>query len=170
MKLYASILKTLFVTLPSLGLVLSATNAWAGSQIYDPQDTCTTENCGATLLYGQPLRNNFGQSQPFTLQVYGSRNQCMRLHVIEQFDDMEIVLVSPSGKVWRDDDGGGSNRPLVKAITDVDGWYTLQINRYDGEGANSASGFRLAYGIYNSDNPNCQNPTQSAAGTRGATK
>ncbi|HSE84104.1 MAG TPA: hypothetical protein VLB01_06125, partial [Thermodesulfobacteriota bacterium] len=76
-----------------------------------------------------------------------------------------IVLISPSGVVWRNDDRDGANdrRPLIKADpTDGQGWYTLQISHYSGGGvAGYGDDFTLQYGWYNSGNPNCSNPTPS---------
>ena len=165
MNRYTSILKKSCLALSSLGLFLAPNNAWAGSQIFDNQDTCTTTNCGAIVFNGQTLGNQSTgqQAQPFILQVFSSGNQCMRLDVINQTADQKAVLVSPSGRVWINDDGSGNNRPLIKANTDINGWYTLQIFRFNGLGV--AGDFTLAYGLYNSGNPNCSSPTTPLAGS-----
>jgi hypothetical protein len=159
MKRNTSILKTLLVTLPSLGLFLAPNSVWAGSRIYDGQDTCTGINCGAVFINGTPQRNSNGDSDPFTIQVHSDGNQCMRLDVTGQNDDMAIVLISPNGRVWANDDFNGT-RPLIKAITNVDGFYTVQINRFNGlQPVYNTQGFTLAYGLYNNGNPNCSSPT-----------
>ena len=167
MKRYTSILKKSFLALSSIGLFLAPNNAWAGSRLFDGQDTCTTTNCGAVVFSGTPQRSANGDSDPFTIQVFSAGNECMRLDVTEQGGDMEIVLISPSGRVWTNDDTNGS-RPLVKAITNVRGWYTLQINQYNGlQPVSSVQYFTLAYGLYNNGNPNCASPTTALAGSNG---
>ena len=135
MKRYTSILKQSFLALSSLGLFLAPNNAWAGSSlIYDSTTSdCTTTNCNAVVLNGVLNRNNFNQAEPFSIPLYSNGNECMRIDVTRQMQDLEAVLVSPSGTVWRDDDGSGNQRTLIKANTDVAGWYTLQISYYNGQ-------------------------------------
>ena len=42
-------------------------------------------------------------------------------------------MVAPNGTVYRDDDSGGSNRPLVRINgTPNNGWYTVSINNWNG--------------------------------------
>jgi hypothetical protein len=169
MKRNVSILKTLLVTLPSLGLFLAPNSVWAGSRVYDAIDTCTGTNCNAVFLNGTPQRNANGDSDPFTLQIFSNGNECIRLDLTYQETnpgstaaDLEITLVSPSGRVWWNDDRNGATdrKPLIKAITDVDGFYTLQINQYNGaQSINSVQGFTLAYGRYNNTNSNCSSAT-----------
>ncbi|MBG1263836.1 hypothetical protein [Nostoc commune] len=142
----------------SLGVSLFSTEARAGSEIYSTLSNCSTVNCSSIVFDGVANRNNFNQAVPFTIPVYSSGNECMRLDVTRQISDLKAVLISPSGKVWIDDDGGGNNRPLIKANTDVAGWYTLQLNYYNGGGP-LASNFTLAYGLYNTGNLNCSSPT-----------
>lgn len=80
----------------------------------------------------------------------------MRVEVTQQVSDLEIVLVSPRGTFWRDDDGGVGLNPLVKANTPVRGWYTLPISSFNAAG--STGNFTAKYGRYNSGNPNCNAP------------
>src|SRR3954451_21109817 len=99
-------------------------------------DSCTTLNCGAVVLNGIAVKNAFGDSVPFTSEVFGDVGNCIRLDVTAQSSDMEIVLVSPSGSVWRNDDRvSGDLRPLITARADVKGYYTVQINYYSGNQA-----------------------------------
>ncbi|WP_375515072.1 hypothetical protein [uncultured Nostoc sp.] len=144
--------------------MFSVENAWAGSTIFDPVvDNCTTVNCGSVDISGISEKNAFGDSVPFIVQVFGDANECIRLDVVFQSADTKIVLVSPSGKIWSNDDTNGT-RPLVVAIGDVKGYYTVQINYYNGNQAiNSGQAFTLAYGRYVSTNSaNCSSPTVSA--------
>jgi hypothetical protein len=65
-----------------------------------------------------------------------------------------MVLISPSGVIWRNNDrNAGDPRPLIKAITDINGWYTLQVSHFNG--ADVISDFTLRYGRYDINNPNC---------------
>jgi len=134
--------------------------ARADSLVFDGFDTCTTQNCNAVVLNGISQKNAFGDSVPFTLEVFGDVNQCIRLEVTSETADQEIVLVSPSGGVWRNDDFFG-NRPLITARADVKGYYTVQINFFSGsQPVNTLQLFTLAYGLYNLGNAaNCPSPS-----------
>jgi hypothetical protein len=68
-----------------------------------------------------------------------------------------MVLISPTGIIWRNDDFFGDPRPLIEAITDINGWYTLQVSH--SVGADVIADFTLRYGRYNSGNPNCSSVT-----------
>jgi hypothetical protein len=50
---------------------------------------------------------------------------------------LEATLVSPTGRIWKDDDSNGSARPLLKALTDVRGWYPLVLSRFAGSSVNA---------------------------------
>jgi hypothetical protein len=138
-----------------LGGFLAGTGpAWAGFQLFDPLDTSTTINSNSQSYQGiYEANSNNTQPIPFTIQIYSAGNECVRLLVFRQATDLEMVLVSPDGTVWRDDNSGGSNRALIKANTTLEGWYTVHISRFDG--AVGAGIFILRYGRYNSGNPNC---------------
>jgi len=132
-----------------LALSATASPVRGAELVFDGSvDTCTTQNCGAVFLNGITQKNAFGDSVPFTLEVFNDVNNCIRLEVTGQTADMEIVLVSPSGGVWRNDDFFG-NRPLITARGDVKGYYTIQINYFNGnQPINTGQGFVLAYGRY----------------------
>lgn len=142
-----------------VGGCLAATDpAMAGFQFFDARNTSTGINSNSQSYIGVYERNsNNTQPIPFTIQVYSSGNECVRLAVTQQPSDLEIVLIAPDGTRWRDDDGGGSNRPLVKANTTVNGWYTVHISQF--AGGTGAGNFTLRYGRYNSGNPNCATPS-----------
>ena len=80
---------------------------------------------------------------------------------ITKLDHQPIELADhtqPNGSVYRDDDGGGSLRPLVKiASTPNSGWYTVQVAHYLGAPTNA--NFTLKYGRYNAGNINCSGGT-----------
>jgi hypothetical protein len=146
-----------------LGLFASPSRVLAGSQIFDDRDTCTGINCNSDSINGTYLLASTN-SQPFILQVYSSGNECVRLDVTSQGTDLEMVLVSPNGTVWRNDDRAGSLLPLIKANTFGQGWYTLQVAHFNAFGGPS-SNFNLRYGRYNSGNPNCSGATVPLPGS-----
>ncbi len=132
-------------------------------------DHCTTLNCGAVFINGKSQRNTSSGSIPFTTEIYAGANECLRLEVTYQSSllhlrpaDMKIVLVSPSGSVWMNDHVSES-RPVVTAITDVEGHYTVQINQStDLAPMNSVQDFGLAYGRYVVGTPvNCPKPAKA---------
>lgn len=149
--------KILLWAAPIFGLFLSLDQAWAGPVVFDSSNNCATINCGATVIGGSYETNPNNNVDPFILQVFSTGRECVRLAVTSQGTDLETVLVSPSGAIWKDDDGGGALRPLIKANTDVRGWYTVQIARFNGTPANAD--FTLNYGRYPLGNVNCSAPT-----------
>jgi len=155
-----------------LAFVGLASQARAQSLIWDNVlDSCTQQNCGAIFINGISDKDAYGDSIPFTAQVFADVNECLRLEVTSQSDDMKMVVVSPSGATWRNDDFYGL-RPLVTAHADVKGYYTVHINRYNGNQAtNTVQLFSLAYGRYVSGTPtNCPSataPSISASASKG---
>ena len=139
-------------------------------------DNCDAVNCGAVFINGQTQRNNAGDSIPFTAEIYADANECLRLAVTYQATKAQvqptgvrIVLVSPSGSIWRNGDPNDA-RPVVTARTDVKGHYTVQISHSnDLHPGNFVQNFGLAYGRYVLGTPvNC--PTPSAATFAALTK
>lgn len=112
------------------------------------------------------------QSQPWTVSVYSTQGQCLRLFVSSTAFDSELVVIAPNGAVYRDDDSGGSNRPLVKiASAPNTGWYTVQVGHHSG--TPTVANFTLLYGRYNAGNPNCWGetvPLSSAAAAAASSK
>ena len=150
--------KLLILVAPSLGLMISPHQAWAGAQMFTNQSNCTTSDCGGLTVGGTYLyEQQFNQALPFTVQLFSAGNECLRVTGLTQDTDLEAVLVSPDGQFWVDDDGNGNGRPRIVAQTTVKGWYTLQISRYDGKGP--GSNFTLKYGRYPLSNTNCSSPT-----------
>lgn len=137
------------------------------SLVYDARvDTCDVINCGAVLINGQTARNHAGDSVPYTAEIYADANECLRLEVTHQSTKepaqnagMRIVLVSPTGSIWRND-GLSDTRPVLTARTDVKGHYTVQVNYSGGlQQTNSIQNFFLAYGRYHLGTPvNCPIP------------
>jgi hypothetical protein len=137
----------------------------AAAQLVDFENSCTGLNCDSIFYIGQYRFDTAGRPIPFEAEIFSTGQECVRLEVVAQDTDLEAVLVSPDGFVWRDDDGGAGLFPLVQARTTVQGWYTLQLHHFGGTGV--ASNFFLLYGRYTpSTNPNCSNPTTPLAPER----
>jgi hypothetical protein len=95
---------------------------------------------------------------------------CLRLDVVSESTaaggpaDMEMVLVSPDGSVWRNDNRSAADkRPLIIVPRPPSqGWYTVQISLARGIAVPPGSHFNadLSYGRYTSpENPNCRPAT-----------
>ena len=104
-------------------------------------------------------------SRPWTAKVYAGTGECLRLFVISTLFDAKISVISPSGTVYRDDDSGGSLRPLVRVNNTRAGWYVVQVAHYRGLPQNA--NFTLLYGRYPAFNTNCEVPTSPARASAG---
>ena len=143
-----------------LVLGLPSASAWAGSKIFATGAVCTTLNCNAATVKGSIETNANGNRDPFVVQVFSSGGECLRLAVTSQGADLEGVVVSPDGAVWRNDDGGVAPCalcPVVKAITNTRGWHTFQLSQFVGAATNAD--FTLRIGRYPSGNVNCAGAT-----------
>ena len=124
--------KGLALTALMLGLVLPAQPSWAGSKIFD-----NSADSAATRFNGTIETNVSNNRDPFVAQIFSSGAECLRIAVVSQGTDLEATLVSPTGRVWQDDDSNGSLRPLLKSITDVRGWYPLVLSNFAGSSVNA---------------------------------
>ena len=102
-----------------------AGTAWAGPKLYSVGTTVMTIN-------GTIATNQFQNRDPFSIELFSDANQCLRIAVTAQGTDLEATLTAPGGRTWQDDDSNGSNRPLIKAITNVRGWHVLTISHWSG--------------------------------------
>jgi len=146
-----------------LNLHLSVGNA-AGRLINgSPENTCPTVNCLASRFNGYISNDDCGAPRcmiPFTLDVWGQEGACLRVDIgaANNAADLVMVLVSPSGVVWRNDNRSANDlRPLIKVDPVPEhGFYTLIISS-----AMTVRGtsFPIRYGNWNSGNVNCTNPT-----------
>lgn len=134
---------------------LAATPSFAGP-LYDATSTCTTDNCEAIIVRGTIL--SFGSARPgrWIEQVYAAANTCLRLDVTQATQDLETVVVDPAGEVFRDDDDGTGNNPLVKIDNTRVGYHTVSIGHWNGDAVNTD--FIVRYGVYNAGNANCTTP------------
>jgi hypothetical protein len=122
---------------------------------------CGTPNCASDTIIGA-LGSHGSYAFPWTIQVASDPDQCVRLETAKVLGNsglnLEMVVVSPSGVVYRDDDGGAGNLSLVKITPTEQGFYTVQVSTANGGAA--AVNFKLRYGRYASPtNPNCATPT-----------
>ena len=115
-----------------LGLALPTGESWAGAKLFDSGGNTT-----ATRFNGSVETNTNNNRDPFVAQIFTSGAECLRIAVVSQGTDLEATLVSPSGRVWQDDDSNGLNRPLLKARTDVRGWYPLVLSHFAGSSVNA---------------------------------
>jgi len=144
------------------------TLAWAGSILWTPPSSCVEMDCDATILHANitsSFTNPGGSTEPFIIQVHSSPQYCLRLDVIKQNADMEMVLVGPDGTVWRNDNRALlDKRPLIVVPrSPAQGWYTVHISPATGVVLPNGGHLNadLAYGRYTSvTNPNCAPDTE----------
>lgn len=151
MKQFALNAKGFFLAALISGLALTNGTAFAGSKIFSSGNTTARVN-------GSYETNANGNRDPWVAQVFTLGNECLRIAVVSQGTDLEATLVSTTGRTWQDDDGGGSLRPLIKAITDARGWYPLVLSHFNGAVANADFTMDITRLPVNS--PLCQPPTQ----------
>jgi hypothetical protein len=154
-----------------LGSMTSAlAPATAASLLFDDtRSSCVGTNCSSLRLPGTVGNSTPGlqpaNSEPFVVQVHSLPGDCLRLDVVSEDQDLEMVVISPNGTVWRNDDRNGAidRRPLVKiAGAPNSGWNTVQISHFGG--APLYSNFVLLFGSYTpATNPNCSIPTVPSA-------
>lgn len=120
----------------------------------DTFSTCNTINCSSLRIPGTVL--SFSPSAGnWDINAFAAAGECVRLDVISEGTDLEMVVVAPNGSVFRNDDRAvGDLRPLVKIDrTPNNGWYTVHLAQFAGSAVNA--NFVLLYGRYNSGNINC---------------
>ena len=138
-------------TLSASALLAPAANA---TNLFDPTVSSTTTLDGSSLELDGTLNDTNGNAQPWTAELYAGVGECLRLFVTTTAFDAKLTVIAPNGTVFRDDDSGGSLRPLVRvASAPVQGWYTVQVAHYAGAPQNA--NFTLLYGRYTAGNPNC---------------
>ena len=158
--------------LVSLG-VLATMHAGAATNMFDSSVSAATKLDASSVSINGTLHDTNGNTQPWTTQVYAQPGECMRLFVTTTSFDAKMEVIAPNGEVFRDDDSGGSLRPLVEIASAPNfGWYTVQVAHFNG--VPQSADFTMKYGRYNNGNPNCAQPTipEAAvpAGTEAATK
>lgn len=142
--------------LAALG-ILSAGQADA-TNLFNPNVSTTTVIDGASIELDGTLNDTFSNAQPWVAELYVGAGECARFFVTTTAFDAKLTVITPNGAIFRDDDSGGSLRPLVEINgAPVPGWYTVQVAQFSGQPQNA--NFALKYGRYNFNNPNCGTPT-----------
>jgi hypothetical protein len=137
-----------------LAALLISNGAQAGSKIVDYIDGTPT------TLKGTIETNSAGNVDPFVVQVYAGQTgtECVVITGVGPLNfDATATLVAPDGTVWFNDDGNGSLRPKIKAITFSRGWHVLTISTYAGFAG--TRDITLTYARYAGTSQNCANPT-----------
>ncbi|MFZ2310994.1 MAG: hypothetical protein WAV82_00070 [Methylobacter sp.] len=154
--------KILALSAVSIISVLASNHANA-TNIFDPSVS------NSPILDSSSVRldgtiHAFGPSaNVWTIDAFAGANECVRFFVSTQFTDTKLVVVAPNGAIYRNNNGGGSLRPLVKiANSPNNGWYTVHLA--SASGAPVEGNFTLLYGRYTSGNVNCAAPTAPLSG------
>lgn len=142
---------------------LSMLSAFASTQasatnLFDPTVSATTIADGSSVRLDGTI-HSFGPSAGvWTADVFAAPGECLRLFVSSTSFDSELTVIAPNGSVYRNDDGGGSLRPLVKiAGAPNNGWYTVHVGQFSG--TPTEANFTLLYGRYSAGNVNCSGGT-----------
>ena len=114
----------------AISLCAASGDALAGSKIF---------SSGSSMTFSGSVETNSNQNRdPFVAQIFApGANTCIGAAVTVQGADLEATLISPSGRVWQDDDGNGSLRPRINARSDVRGWYVLVLSHFSGAVTNA---------------------------------
>jgi hypothetical protein len=127
--------------------IASAQNIWDTSV-----SSCSTVNCSSLEIGGTLMSLPNLSALPWTTSVYARSGECLRLDVTWQQNDLETVVRSPNGTIYREDDTSGT-RPIVSFVVSQTGWYSVSIAHWSGSAVNAD--FILKYGRYNGSNMNC---------------
>jgi hypothetical protein len=142
------------VLAPALLLAAGFANA---TNVFDPFVGSGNTLDGGSVPLNGTLHDTNGNPQPWVIQVYAGAGECLRLFVDSAAFDAKLTVVAPDGIVYRDDNGGGRQRPLVKVASATQGWYTVQVAHFSGLPQNA--NFELLYGRFVAGNVNCSQPT-----------
>ena len=134
-------------------LVLGAAGA-ARAQVLN--DTLTN---GPPITASALLAAGGGFSYPSVFGLRANIGECVRVEGTGSTFNAEFTIVGPDGQVYRDNDGGSGNLPLVKIGSAPDtGVYTLVINDFNGFAVASGT-VTFTYGRYSAGSANCSAPT-----------
>jgi hypothetical protein len=136
-----------------IGTALASAPALAGPKLFAYLGTTMTFN-------GTTETTNNGNVDPFVVELFSAGHECLRIAVTAQGADLEATLVAPDGLTWRDDDGNGSLRPLIKAITTTRGWHILRLSQFAGQSVNAD--FTVNVARLASGDASCSGATQPA--------
>ncbi len=147
-------------------LLGGATEALAEATVLGmPKRTCVTINCQATSFSGRI--GAFGaNANSSVIQFALDPGWCARFDVSAGFADLETIVVGPGGNVFRDDDGGLGNNPLVviSSANLTQGVHTVVIQHWAGTAV--SGGYTLKAAQYDAANPNCAGPVTPLSATK----
>jgi hypothetical protein len=148
---------TRFIAFP--GIAIACAFPAGATNLYNPVVSTSGVLDGTSIELDGTLNDSNGDTQPWVAELYVGGGECARFFIATTAFDAKLTVITPSGFVYRDDDSGGSQRPLVEINgTAVAGWYTVQVSHYLGRPQNA--NFTLKYGRYNfNNNPNCIDQT-----------
>lgn len=152
----------------ALGVSMLLGQSAIGQALLDanPASTCTTDNCDALEVRGHYSAITTGASTggqgpvPWVQKYAVGANECVRIQVLNQSEDLEMVVIAPGGTIYRNDDKGSSPCPLcslVKIASTNPGYYVVQLSQFAGTPV--VGTLRVSFGRYNPGNPNCASPT-----------
>jgi hypothetical protein len=155
--------KKLIAVFAVCSIGISVHGGAGATNLFDPSVSATTVLDGSSVELNGTLNDTNGNSQPWTAELYAGQGECLRLFVTSTAFDGKLTVTAPNGQVFRDDDGGGFLRPLVKIASAPNrGWYTVQMAEWTGAPTNA--NFTLLYGRYTAGNPNCAGGTVPVSG------
>jgi hypothetical protein len=126
--------------------------AFAGSLIRDFLDG------PSVLIRGQYLGTSDHGVNPFVVQVYAGRGECLRLQVTRvSSGNLEMGVFSPDieERHYVDDNSGGGTFPsIIIDPTPVHGWYIVAVSEFVGAAVDID--FDISYGRHTSGSSVCQ--------------
>jgi len=139
-------------------IALLAAQAAGAMNLFAPTVSNSGVLDGGSIDLAGTIHDPGGNARPWVGQLYAGEGECLRLAVSTSAFDAKLTVFAPTGAVYRDDDGNGDLRPLVKiGSAPVSGWYTVQVAQFNGLPVNQP--FHMLYGRYIGGNVNCANET-----------
>lgn len=129
--------------------------------------TCTAADCGATVLAGRinnggfsipPLHTrSIAGSDPWVLTLRLGNNECLRLEVKSQTNDLAMMMIEPGGRIYGNNAGARmtcAGCPIIMLrSTPTPGDYVVILNNT--RDPFEETHFVLNVGRYNANNANC---------------
>ena len=144
-------------------IALLAAQAAGAMNLFAPTVSNSGTLDGGSIDLAGTLHDPGANARPWVGQLYAGEGECLRLAVTTNAFDAKLTVFAPTGAVYRDDDGNGDLRPLVKiASAPASGWYTVQLAQFNGAPVNQP--FHMLYGRYIGGNINCENGTVPLTG------
>lgn len=145
-------------------LAWPASSAWA-DPVLMPVNTCTTLNCGSKVIEAR-INSQGADANPWVGQFWteAGDTHCARLEITKHSRNTAMSVISPDGRVYTSDDGGGTCGICPRVVirpAGLRGVYTVVVNQFAGAAVEAT--FSLNVSQYNLSNPNCSSPTPALA-------